>query len=123
MNIREYLKTHKILADGGMGTYYGALHNGEVSEFANLDNPREVEKIHLAYLKAGANLIVTNTFAANEQSMGLSGKEVKQCIQQGVQIAKGAIEKSGREDVFLAGDIGPIQEHSECKEEDIIKQY
>lgn len=123
MNIREYLKKHKILADGGMGTYYGALHNGEVSEFANLDNPREVEKIHLAYLKAGANLIVTNTFAANEQSMGLSGKEVKQCIKQGVQIAKSAIEKSGREDVFLAGDIGPIQEHGECKEEDIMKQY
>ena len=123
MNIRDYLKTHKILADGGMGTYYGALHNGEISEFANLENPREVEKIHLAYLKAGANLIVTNTFAANEQSMGMSGKEVSQCIKQGIEIAKGAIEKSGREHVFLAGDIGPIQEQGECKEENILKQY
>ena len=70
MKIREYLKKHKILADGAMGTYYAMLHNGEVSEFANLENPREVEKIHLAYLKAGANLLVTNTFAANEHNTG-----------------------------------------------------
>ena len=70
MSIREYLKKHKILADGAMGTYFEMLHSGQVSEYANLENPREVEKIHLAYIKAGANLIMTNTFAANEHSIG-----------------------------------------------------
>lgn len=123
MKIREYLKKHKILADGAMGTYYAMLHNGEVSEFANRENPREVEKIHLAYLKAGANLLVTNTFAANEQNTGYTKQEVKECILQGIKIAKHAIEQSGRKDVFLAGDVGPIQELGECSEEEILKQY
>lgn len=123
MKIREYLKKHKILADGAMGTYYAMLHNGEVSEFANRENPREVEKIHLAYLKAGANLLVTNTFAANEQNTGYTKQEVKECILQGIKIAKHAIEQSGRKDVFLAGDVGPFQELGECSEEEILKQY
>ena len=123
MKIREYLKKHKILADGAMGTYYAMLHNGEVSEFANRENPREVEKIHLAYLKAGANLLVTNTFAANEQNTGYTSQEVKECILQGIKIAKHAIDQSGRQDVFLAGDVGPIQEMGERSEEEILKQY
>lgn len=123
MSIREYLKKHKILADGAMGTYFEMLHSGQVSEYANLENPREVEKIHLAYIKAGANLIMTNTFAANEHSMGISSKKVDECIRKGIEIARSAIEKSGQEDVFLAGDIGRIVENGENSKEDLQKRY
>ena len=83
-----------------MGTYYATLHSGEVSEFANLENPKAVENIHLNYLKAGVNMLITNTFAANEQSMGTTWKQVKACINQGIAIAKSAIEKSGRKMYF-----------------------
>ena len=123
MEIRKYLETSKLLVDGAMGTYYGMLHNGEVSEFANLEEKNEIKKIHLAYLKAGANVIVTNTFAANEQRLGLSGARIKECIENGVAIAKSAVEKSGREDVFIAGDMGPIPENGEFSEEEIFAQY
>ena len=123
MDIREYLKQHKILADGAMGTYYATLHNGEVSEFANLENPKAVENIHLNYLKAGVNMLITNTFAANEQSMGTVWKQVQACINAGIAIAKSAKKKSGREDVFLAGDIGPLQVVGEKTEEQLLVEY
>ena len=95
MELREYIKQHKLLADGAMGTYYSLLHNGGIAEFANIENPREIEKIHLSYLKAGANLLITNTFAANRQSMGVSQKKVEECIRNGIAIAKSAVEQSG----------------------------
>lgn len=123
MKFREYISKHRVLVDGAMGTYYGMLHNGEVSEFANLEAPQDVEKIHLSYLKSGANLIVTNTFAANEQRLGLSGKRIIECVDKSVKIAKSAVEKSRRDDVYIAGDIGPIPEMGEASEEDIMHQY
>lgn len=123
MSIREYLKKHKILADGAMGTYFEMLHSGQVSEYANLENPREVEKIHLAYIKAGANLIMTNTFAANEHSMGLSSKKVDECVRKGIEIARSAIDKSGQQNLFLAGDIGRIVENGENSSEALQKRY
>ena len=46
------------------------------------------------YIKAGANLIMTNTFAANEHSMGLSSKKVDECVRKGIEIARSAIDKS-----------------------------
>ena len=48
MNIREYLKVHKILADGAMGTYYAhkEKNDGAISEYANIENPDMINTIN-----------------------------------------------------------------------------
>ena len=63
----EYLKKHTLLADGAMGTYYGEKYqeDGFLVEKANLLFPERIKEIHLEYLKSGARLLRTNTFAIN----------------------------------------------------------
>ena len=125
MEIREYIKEHKILLDGAMGTYFAGLHNGNMSEYANIENPEQVKEIHKEYLEAGANIILTNTFAANEQSLNMTSEQVEQCIRQGVSIGKQVIEEYGsnKQQTFLAGDVGMIPENGEYTEKEILEQY
>ena len=70
MQFREYIQKHRVLVDGAMGTYYGSKYEGKMAEKGNVKAPQRVLDIHLAYIKAGANLIFTNTFSANEWSLG-----------------------------------------------------
>ena len=67
MNLLEILSQKTILADGAMGTM---LHTHGVGfdkcfDELNLTNPAAVAEIHRAYIEAGAQLIITNTFGAN----------------------------------------------------------
>lgn len=125
MDIREYIKTHKILTDGSMGNYYASRYNGELSEFANIQHPERIEKIHREYINSGASLIFTNTFAANEQSLNAGPEMTEKCIRRGVSIAKEAVEN--REDkskeVYIAGDIGTIPETGEKTGSEIMEEY
>lgn len=125
MDIREYIKEHRILMDGAMGTYYAAKYNGAISEYANLQYPKRIKTIHKEYIKAGANLIITNTFAANETSLNMERNQIDDCIRKGVLIAKEAVAE--RDDmsqkVFVAGGIGTIPEHGEKNEEEILEEY
>ncbi|MDO4325697.1 MAG: bifunctional homocysteine S-methyltransferase/methylenetetrahydrofolate reductase [bacterium] len=125
MDFREYSKTHRILMDGAMGTYYAAKYNGEVCEYANLEHPDRIKKIHHEYMQAGANLIFTNTFAANETSLNLEKGRIEQIIRSGIAIAKDALQEygHGRQPVFLAGDIGRIPDYSEKTEEEVFEEY
>lgn len=108
MDIREYLKEKKIVTDGSFGTYYtDKFHDMEMPELSNEKAPERVAEIHSAYIKSGAKLIRTNTFASNTVLMHRNWEDVKENIRKGIKIAKASIEKS-KEDVFLAGDIGPI---------------
>ena len=67
MDIRDYLKEHILILDGGMGTLLQAagLRPGENSEDWNLSRPEVVTKIHRDYFDAGSNVVNTNTFGAN----------------------------------------------------------
>lgn len=67
MNIKEYIKEQRLITDGAMGTYYEEKYSEDtvIAEKENLKNPEQIKEIHLEYLRAGARLIRTNTFAAN----------------------------------------------------------
>ena len=114
MNLREYLKTHTIVADGAFGTYYAEKYStGELPEIANTEHPERVEGLHLEYIKAGARYIRTNTYASNSHMLSENDEKVKENIEAAVKLARSAVEKSGIvEPVFIAGDIGPIPEMS-----------
>ncbi|MEI3215570.1 MAG: homocysteine S-methyltransferase family protein [Lachnospiraceae bacterium] len=73
-------------------------------ELANISFPQRVTAIHQEYIEAGARLLRTNTFASNTILLHADMNEVRTNITAAVNLAKEAVK--GREDVFIAGDIG-----------------
>ncbi|OHW63176.1 bifunctional homocysteine S-methyltransferase/5,10-methylenetetrahydrofolate reductase [Andreesenia angusta] len=123
MNIREYLKENTLLADGAMGTYYSELTGDKISfcEFASLEKPEVISRIHREYIEAGAKLIRTNTFSANTVTLEASRETVGRIIDEAYSIAKEAVE--GKE-VFIGCSIGPIHESRMGVEAvDVLEEY
>ncbi len=78
-------------------------------ESLNQTQPDLVVDVHCQYLKAGADVIETNTFGANRMKLrgfGL-GDQVREINLAGAQLARRAVEKSGCE-AYVAGAIGPL---------------
>ncbi len=75
----------------------------------NLSNPGLVQEIHRAYIRAGAEMIETNTFGANRFKLSNHGLQTKtrEINRQGVKIAREAREITG-ELVFVLGSVGPL---------------
>ena len=100
-----------LLSDGAMGTQLHArgITFDECFDGLNLTNPDLVFQIHCDYLKAGSDLLQTNTFGANRYKLALHGleKDLRRINRQGVQIARQAAGSSSRK-VFILGDIGPL---------------
>ncbi len=89
--------------DGAFGTYFSTLvPNGESCELANLTNPELVLRIHREYIDAGANAILTNTFAAN--AGGMADEATRDAVlEAGYRLACQAAEGC---DVVVFADIG-----------------
>jgi methionine synthase I (cobalamin-dependent)/5,10-methylenetetrahydrofolate reductase len=98
-----------IVADGGMGAVLAsAVPRLRCPEEANVRAPESVVDVHLGYIRAGAELIETNTFGANRPKLAAHflDDELEQIASAGVRLAREAREIAGRE-VFIAGSIGP----------------
>lgn len=106
MNIKAMLGKQRIYFDGGMGTLLQAagLKAGELPETWNLTHPDIVRNIHLDYFNAGSNVVSANTFGANS----LKFDNLDEIIFAGIKNAKDAAEQCGREDCFVALDVGPL---------------
>jgi methionine synthase / methylenetetrahydrofolate reductase(NADPH) len=99
-----------IVADGGMGALLSSAVSGlRCPEEANLRAPESVLEVHLGYIRAGAELIETNSFGANRAKLGrrFLAEELEQINAAAVRIAREAREVAGR-DVFIGGSIGPL---------------
>lgn len=109
--VLERLSTEILLADGAMGTMLHARGIGfdKCFDELNLTNPSAVAEIHRAYIEAGAQLIITNTFGANGFKLAKHGLEdhVRELNQAGVDLAKRVVAASFKE-VLVAGDVGPL---------------
>lgn len=124
MNIKEYLKDHKLIMDGAFGTYYSRIANNDnaISEYANLDDADMVLQIHKQYIEAGAKLIRTNSFAANRQALSIDKEKQVEILKASYYLAKKAVVES-KEEVYIACDIGPIIENGSRTEEEILEEY
>ncbi len=104
-------KSTTLLADGAMGTMLHAHGVGFEKCFdeLNLTNPPAVAEIHRAYIEAGAQLVITNTFGANRFKLTKHGlqDDVVDINKAGVDLAKRVVAASFR-DVLVAGDVGPL---------------
>ena len=97
-----------LVCDGAMGTMLyakGIFLNRSFDEL-NLTQPDLVAEVHQAYIRAGADVIETNTFGANRIKLGTFGlaDRTHAINLQGARIARHA----AREHVYVAGAIGPL---------------
>src|SRR4051794_33751992 len=78
-------------------------------EEANLRSPESVVSVHVGYIRAGAELIETNTFGANRPKLAASflEDEFERINSTAVRLAREAREVTGGE-VFIAASIGPL---------------
>jgi methionine synthase I (cobalamin-dependent)/5,10-methylenetetrahydrofolate reductase len=105
---RRQLDARAMVADGAMGTmlYAKGVFINRCYDDLNLAAPDLVRGIHQEYVKAGAEILETNTFGANRMrlaSYGIADK-LHDINRAGVRIAR---EAAGAE-VFVAGSIGPL---------------
>src|ERR687887_966474 len=107
-DFRSELDKRVLVCDGAMGTMLygrGVFLNRSFDEL-NLTQPDLVAEVHQAYVRAGADVLETNTFGANRVKLGAFGlaDRVHTINVQGARIARHA----ARESVYVAGAIGPL---------------
>lgn len=97
-----------IVGDGGMGTqlHHRGAPPDAVFEYLNLIDPAVVGRVHADYAAAGAELLETNTFAANPLRLAAFGLEHKTAAinRAGVRLAREAAGATR----FVAGSVGPL---------------
>ena len=110
----ERLQKGVMLCDGAMGTllYMRGVSYERSFDEQNISNSKIVLDVHRDYIKAGAEIVETNTFGANQirlKNFGLEDK-VREINLKGAKIAREAREIEGK-DVFVAGSMGPLGKH------------
>jgi len=102
-----------LLADGATGTNYFAagLETGDAPELWNIDHPERVSALHEAFIAAGSDIILTNSFGGTRYRLKLHQAEdrVAEINRAAAAIARRAADGSGR-DVVVAGSMGPTGE-------------
>ena len=108
-DFREILDSEGIFVfDGAVGTRFydkGIYINRSYDEL-NISSPDLVREVHAEYVKAGADIIETNTFGATRhrlQQYSLEGK-LREINIAGAKLAR---EAAG-ENVYVAGAVGPL---------------
>jgi methionine synthase I (cobalamin-dependent)/5,10-methylenetetrahydrofolate reductase len=104
----QELDERVLVCDGAMGTmlYSKGIFVNQSFDGLNLTQPDLVAEVHLEYVRAGADVLETNTFGANRIKLGSFGAADKlHAINvRGVQTARHA----AREQAYVAGAIGPL---------------
>ena len=104
----ETLDERVLVCDGAMGTmlYAKGVFINRCFDSLNVISPDTVAEIHQDYVRAGADVLETNTFGANRiklRSFGL-GDKVREINVDGARIAR----KAARDQAYVAGAIGPL---------------
>ncbi|MDR1625842.1 MAG: bifunctional homocysteine S-methyltransferase/methylenetetrahydrofolate reductase [Spirochaetia bacterium] len=125
----EKIQKDVVVFDGAMGTmlYDKGLFINTCYDSVNLSDPGLVQGIHEEYVRAGVDVIETNTFGANEVRLGAYGlaEQMREINGKAVAIAKKAVQQAGG--CYIAGSMGPIiapgQMWQSRFEESLLKAY
>ena len=104
--LREWLAGGLMISDGAWGTQLQArgLASGTTPDTWNLTHAEQVESVARAYVEAGSQVILTNTFRANAVAMHSSTEAELDAINRaGVAISKRAAGKQA----LVFASIGP----------------
>jgi 5-methyltetrahydrofolate--homocysteine methyltransferase len=102
-----------LLADGATGTnlFDRGLQSGDAPELWNSDYPERVGELQRAFVEAGADIILTNSFGGTRYRLKLhkAADRVAELNEKAVRIARAEADRAGRI-VLVAGSIGPTGE-------------
>lgn len=108
-NFLNELQNNILVCDGAMGTELQkrGLQPGESPELLNIEKPEIVFAIHQDYIKAGADIITTNTFGANSARLKLHELDhrVEEICDAALKLARKAAGEK-----FVFASIGPLGE-------------
>ncbi len=103
----ERIEQGVFLLDGAMGTQLIArgIDVGTCNDYLNIASPDIISDVHRAYLQAGSDAVITNTFGANKYTLARHGlaDEVAGINEAGAQVAR----QAATEHKYVLGDIGP----------------
>lgn len=107
----EQLAKKPLLFDGAMGTvlYSKGITFKVAFESLNLTQPARVAEVHRSYIEAGADIIKTNTFGANQLKLAAHQLDdrVAEVNAAAVSLARRVVDASFK-DILIAGSIGPL---------------
>ena len=107
VNLRERIKQGLFLLDGAMGTQLIArgLEAGTCNDYLNIASSDIVSDVHQAYIEAGSDAVLTNTFGANRYALARHGLDDKgrEINTAGAELARRAVGGQN----YVLGDIGP----------------
>lgn len=99
-----------VVADGAMGTMLFALglQNGESPELWNVEFPDRVRGVHRAYIEAGSQLVLTNTFGCNRLRLAFHAVENRahELNVAAARLARAEADAAERP-VAVGGSMGP----------------
>src|SRR3954463_15388415 len=97
-----------LVCDGAMGTmlYARGVFINKSFDALNITSPELVEAVHQDYVRAGADIVETNTFGANRIKLGSFGlvDKLHAINAEGARIAR----RAAQERAYVAGSIGPL---------------
>ena len=96
MSVLDFLGKEILYFDGAMGTRLQAagMKPGELPEVWNITHGEVVAEIHASYVKAGANILKSNTFGANALKMQGSGYTVEEAVLAAFANARKGFQKA-----------------------------
>src|SRR5881296_1369172 len=104
----ERLRDGVVVCDGAMGTmlYSRGVFINRCFDELNLSSPDLVGGIHQEYVKAGAEILETNTFGGTRPRLAAFGiaEKLREINHAGVRLAR----QAAREGAFVAGAVGPL---------------
>jgi homocysteine S-methyltransferase len=113
--LRERLAAGSVVVlDGGTGSEIEArgapMDDAAWSAGANLTHPDLVRSVHEDYIRAGADVVIANTFAAGPGPLADAGlgHRFAEVNEAGVRLALEARERVGRRPVAVAGSLSPM---------------
>lgn len=109
LNFRDLLQDDQVhVFDGAMGTmlYAKGIYINRCFDELNISNAKLVLDLHKEYIKAGAEIIETNSFGANQVKLSKHGLD-NRLFDINREAAIIAREAAG-DKVYVAGAIGPL---------------
>src|SRR5277367_1072402 len=97
-----------LLADGAMGSnlFDRGLQSGDAPELWNVEHPERIADLHRAFVEAGADIILTNTFGGTRHRLKLHKSEnrVAELNEAAARLARGEADRVERT-VLVAGSM------------------
>jgi 5-methyltetrahydrofolate--homocysteine methyltransferase len=128
VTLLEAIQRRVLLGDGAMGTQLqqAGLQPGGCGEAWNIDAPEKVLRIQRAYVEAGSDCLITNTFGGSRIMLDRhdEGERTRDINTAAARIARRAF---GNREGYVLGDIGPfgglMEPYGEIEVESVEKAF